>query len=206
MRWDVSMRSTYAHMWASQWGNCSNGHRVWIHEHVILTQGHVDVVTCPTTSQVCRCICWPDPVAAIVGRGSLPQLFWGWTWCLRSPQLSTCKWKNTKLGPVWLLISCSVQCCFMSTETIRTTRDREPRKAISTFTQLLSSDELWACKFRFNVALHPQRPWGLLWKGSPGLPPQLSHSSWALNDWLVQWCPFKWTSLLKMFCQTNGQH
>ena len=34
-----------------------------------------------------------------------------------------------------------VQCCFTSTETIRTTRDLgEPRTAISTFTQLLSSD------------------------------------------------------------------
>ena len=33
-----------------------------------------------------------------------------------------------------------VQCCFMSTrETIRTIRDREPRTATSTFTQLLSS-------------------------------------------------------------------
>ena len=32
-----------------------------------------------------------------------------------------------------------VQCCFMSTETVRTIRDREPRTATSTFTQLLSS-------------------------------------------------------------------
>ena len=32
-----------------------------------------------------------------------------------------------------------VQCCFMSTETMRTIRDREPRTATSTFTQLLSS-------------------------------------------------------------------
>ena len=33
-----------------------------------------------------------------------------------------------------------VQCCFKSTETLRTTRDREPRTATSTFTQLLSSE------------------------------------------------------------------
>ena len=32
------------------------------------------------------------------------------------------------------------QCCFTSTETIRTARDREPRTATSTFTQLLSSE------------------------------------------------------------------
>ena len=33
-----------------------------------------------------------------------------------------------------------VQCCFTSTETIRTIRDGEPRTATSTFTQLLLSD------------------------------------------------------------------
>ena len=31
-----------------------------------------------------------------------------------------------------------------------------------------------------NVALRPQRPQGLIGTGSPGRPPQLSHSSWAL--------------------------
>ena len=30
---------------------------------------------------------------------------------------------------------------------------------------------------KFNVALRPQRPYGLLWTGSPGRPPRLSHSS-----------------------------
>ena len=35
--------------------------------------------------------------------------------------------------------SSSVQCCFTSTETIRTISDGEPRTATSTFTQLLSS-------------------------------------------------------------------
>ena len=34
-----------------------------------------------------------------------------------------------------------VQCCFTSTETIRTIRDREPRTVTSTFTQLLSSED-----------------------------------------------------------------
>ena len=33
-----------------------------------------------------------------------------------------------------------VQCCFMSTETARTIKDRESRKATSTFTQLLNSE------------------------------------------------------------------
>ena len=31
--------------------------------------------------------------------------------------------------------------------------------------------------FCFSVALHPQKPSGLLGTGSPGLPPRLSHSS-----------------------------
>ena len=35
-------------------------------------------------------------------------------------------------------------------------RDGEPRTATSTFTQSLSSEE-----FEFNVALRPQRPYGL---------------------------------------------
>jgi len=34
--------------------------------------------------------------------------------------------------------SSKVQCCFMSTETIRSIKDREPRRATSTFTQLQS--------------------------------------------------------------------
>ena len=34
----------------------------------------------------------------------------------------------------------TVQCCFTSTETIRTVRDGEPRTATSAFAQFLSSD------------------------------------------------------------------
>ena len=37
-----------------------------------------------------------------------------------------------------------------------------------------------ALKFKFNVALRLQRPYGLLGTGSPGRPPRLSHSSCAL--------------------------
>ena len=48
-----------------------------------------------------------------------------------------------------------VQCCFTSTETIRTIRDGEPRTATSTFTQLLSSEYLSS---KLNVASRPQRP------------------------------------------------
>ena len=68
----------------------------------------------------------------------------------------------------------SFQSCFTSADTIRLIRDGEPRTATSTFTQLLSSERQW-----FNVTLHPQIPSGLLGMGSQGLPPQLSHSSWA---------------------------
>ena len=39
----------------------------------------------------------------------------------------------------------TVQCCFTSTETIRTIRDGEPRTATSTFTQLLSSEIVQCC-------------------------------------------------------------
>ena len=35
--------------------------------------------------------------------------------------------------------------------------------------------------FHFGVALRPQKPSGLLGTGSPGLPPQLVHSSWTLS-------------------------
>ena len=43
---------------------------------------------------------------------------------------------NTDTGSIRV----SVQCSFTSTETTRTIRDREPRGATSTFTQLLSSE------------------------------------------------------------------
>ena len=48
-------------------------------------------------------------------------------------------------------ISFSFQCCFTSTEIVRTVRDGEPRTATSIFTQLLNSDG-----DKFNVALRPQ--------------------------------------------------
>ena len=63
------------------------------------------------------------------------------------------------------------QCGITSTETARTLRDGEPTTAISTFTQLLSSD-----KGRFSVALRPQKPSGLLGTGSPWRTPRLSNS------------------------------
>ena len=70
--------------------------------------------------------------------------------------------------------SCSVQCCFTSTETIRTIRDGEPRTSTSTLTHLLSSVALY---FKFIFALRPQRPYGLLGTGSPGRPSGLLRSS-----------------------------
>ena len=39
-------------------------------------------------------------------------------------------------GLVWL----PVLCCFTSTETLRTVRDRKPRMVTTTFTQLLNSE------------------------------------------------------------------
>ena len=48
------------------------------------------------------------------------------------------------------------RCCFASTETIRTVKDREPRTSISTLTQLLSSMILNSSS---DVALRPQRPY-----------------------------------------------
>ena len=43
---------------------------------------------------------------------------------------------------------------------------------------------------RFSLALRPQKPSGLLGTGSPGRPPRLSHSTWALltvirSTWLL---------------------
>ena len=70
----------------------------------------------------------------------------------------------------------SVQCCFTSTETVRTIRDGiEPRTATSDFH---TAPELCPCitGSRFNVALRPQRPYGLLATGSPGQTPRHSHS------------------------------
>ena len=53
----------------------------------------------------------------------------------------------------------SVQCCFPSTETIRTIRDGEPRTATSTFTQLLSSREREREReILFSVTFRLQRP------------------------------------------------
>ena len=47
--------------------------------------------------------------------------------------------------------TCSVPCCFTSTETIRLIKDGEPRTATSTFTQLLSSDK----KNKFQADFKP---------------------------------------------------
>ena len=47
--------------------------------------------------------------------------------------------------------TCTVQCCFTSTETARTVRDREPRMATSTFTTRLLTSEIHT----HTPALHP---------------------------------------------------
>ena len=49
-------------------------------------------------------------------------------------------WVSTTTMYAPILRASLVQGCFTSTETIRLTRDGEPRRSTSTFTQLLSSD------------------------------------------------------------------
>ena len=74
----------------------------------------------------------------------------------------------------------SVQCCCTSTETIPTIRDVGTQDVHLDFH---TAPELWGenVAFKFSVALRPQRPYGLLGTGSPGRPPRLSHSTWALR-------------------------
>ena len=56
--------------------------------------------------------------------------------------------------------------------------------------------------FFFSVALHPWRLYGLLGMGSPGRPPRLSHSSWALikTPWKLPWYINIMADWLKMNC------
>ena len=51
------------------------------------------------------------------------------------------KYNNYYKNDMHLNAQVQVQCCFTSTETIRTIRDGETRTATSSLTQLLSSDE-----------------------------------------------------------------
>ena len=71
-----------------------------------------------------------------------------------------------------------VQCCFTPTETVRTIRDGKPRTPISIFTQLLSYERETELS---SVLLYVHRDVGSIRDGSPGRPPRLSHSSWALS-------------------------
>ena len=52
---------------------------------------------------------------------------------------SDCLGSRRSLEIIYRRGTVRVQCCFTSTETVRTIRDGEPRTATSTFTQLLSS-------------------------------------------------------------------
>ena len=54
------------------------------------------------------------------------------------------------------LCDTTVQCCFTSTETVRTIKDGESRTATSTFTQFLNSER--RVPSSSNVALRPQKP------------------------------------------------
>ena len=62
--------------------------------------------------------------------------------CFRLPELRTLGTiLRNKCKHQYEYVQVQVQCCFTSTETIRTIRDGEPRTATSSLTQLLSSDE-----------------------------------------------------------------
>ena len=67
-----------------------------------------------------------------------------------------------------------VQCSFTSTEAIKTLRDWG---ALDGHLDFHAAPELLKAGLKFNVALHLQRPQGLLGAGSPGKPPRISHSS-----------------------------
>ena len=60
----------------------------------------------------------------------------------------------------------AVQCGFMSTETVRTIRDGEPRTTTSTFTQLLRSDHPRVIVSGLHNAILSSRvhSWGAVWK------------------------------------------
>ena len=77
-----------------------------------------------------------------------------------------------------------VQCCF----TIRTIREREPRTTTSTSTQLPNSDHpvQVQCCFTSTEVIRTVRNG----TGSPGRPPGLSHSCWALTRIVQVQCCF----------------
>ena len=54
------------------------------------------------------------------------------------------------------------------------------KQRTATFTQLITSVDCLPSSSCLNVAIRPQRPYGLLGTGSPGHPPRLSHSSSAM--------------------------
>ena len=61
-----------------------------------------------------------------------------------------------------------VQCCFTSTETLRTIVDGEPRTATSTFSQLLRSETQQFCLGSLYSSLLPARIRGGGWGGVDG--------------------------------------
>ena len=77
----------------------------------------------------------------------------------------------------------TVQCCFTYTETVQTVRDGDirPGRPPLLWHSFWALSDCVGNSFLFNVALRPQRPYGLLQVRSPGRPPRLSHTSWALR-------------------------
>ena len=103
---------------------------------------------------------------------SYPATTEGWTYT------SCHRWTTMQFAgplgtvPVISMRQQFIQCCFTSTESFRTVRDREPRKATSTFTQLSSSlPNQWVIKFT--------KRWGFLkpfWTGALIAAPPTPHS------------------------------
>ena len=82
-------------------------------------------------------------------------------------------WQSDSASPV-----VQIQCCFTSTETIRSNRDGEPRTATSSFTQVLSSESYCAIYLYhviFSLLQGQNGGWGEVGEVGGG-------GRWALNQ------------------------
>ena len=94
-------------------------------------------------------------------------------------------------------VSVQVQCCFTSTETIRTVKDREPRTATWTLTQHLSSDCLGiVIIISVSISIAADFSFGLDWHGT--------HPSMSVcmkcDTWLA-FCESPYTFFVHVFIQ-----
>ena len=88
-------------------------------------------------------ICYAIHVPSSCLRWGSERTGWlGESWVLLGVSLSSPVWHAQCTWQKRVAAQVQVQCCFTSTETIRTFRDWEPRRSTSIFTQLLSSEYL----------------------------------------------------------------